>query len=93
MVVILPVFRAILTGAGTLFALHLTNPQLTEPLYELALAGAKELAIFGANALSSRIDIFAWLLGTGAAWNSIRLAEKAKHALGQLYEAGEHCKF
>ncbi|KZP23472.1 hypothetical protein FIBSPDRAFT_457409 [Athelia psychrophila] len=90
MVVILPVFRAILTGAGTLLALHLTSPQLTEPLYELALAGAKELAVFGASALSSRFDIFAWLLGTGAAWNSIRLAEKAKHALGQWHEAGEH---
>lgn len=92
MVVILPALRAIIAGAGTLIALHLANGNSPVPLYELALAGAKELAVFGANALARHFDIFAWLLGTGAVWNATRLAEKARHALGHWYEADEHCK-
>lgn len=92
MVVILPVLRVILTAAGTLIALHLANSLSLVPLHELALAGAKELAVFGVNALAAHFDIFAWLLGASAAWNSVRLAEKAKHTLGHWYEGGEHRK-
>lgn len=90
---VVPALQALLAAGSTaLLGLLAANPGSPLPLHELALMGAKEIALYGLTALSVHFNIFAWLLGTGAEWNGIRLAEKAKRALGSRYHNSDKRK-